>query len=110
MLRMIRRERPYSNNRVGVRIIELKFVMQKVICFLITVGCLVGCTTPGNSGAEKKPQQVLQVRWQRLVDEKGQTCDRCGNPQDGYIFHVGPEGFEYAAHIRVLQGKSKLDA
>lgn len=21
---------------------------------------------------------VLQIRWQRLVDEKGQTCDRCG--------------------------------
>lgn len=22
--------------------------------------------------------RVLQIRWQRLVDEKGQTCDRCG--------------------------------
>jgi len=25
--------------------------------------------------------KVLQIRWQRLVDEKGQTCDRCGSTE-----------------------------
>jgi len=24
---------------------------------------------------------VLQIRWQRLLDEKGQTCDRCGTTE-----------------------------
>lgn len=48
--------------------------MQKLICFVITVGCLIGCTSLENGGAEKK---TLQIRWQRLLDEKGNTCDRC---------------------------------
>jgi len=25
--------------------------------------------------------KVLQIRWQRLVDEHGQTCDRCGTTE-----------------------------
>ena len=25
--------------------------------------------------------KVLKIRWQRLVDEKGQTCDRCGTTE-----------------------------
>jgi len=25
--------------------------------------------------------KVLQIRWQRLVDEEGQTCDRCGTTE-----------------------------
>ncbi len=55
----------------------MKLRMQKVLCCIVTIGCLVGCTSPGTGGAEKKAQQVLQIRWQRLLDEKGNTCDRC---------------------------------
>ena len=27
----------------------------------------------------------LQVRWQRLVDEEGQTCDRCGMTETAVV-------------------------
>ncbi len=29
----------------------------------------------------KKAMKTLTIRWQRLVDEKGQTCDRCGSTE-----------------------------
>ena len=42
---------------------------------------LAGCSSPGSQtvGDGKKP--VLHVRWQRLADEKGQTCGRCGSTE-----------------------------
>jgi hypothetical protein len=30
---------------------------------------------------EEKKMKVLEIRWQRLVDEQGQTCDRCGTTE-----------------------------
>lgn len=30
---------------------------------------------------EKKKMKVLQIFWQRLVDEQGHTCDRCGTTE-----------------------------
>ncbi|UCE20640.1 MAG: DUF2703 domain-containing protein [Gemmatimonadota bacterium] len=29
----------------------------------------------------EKKSKVLQIQWQRLVDEQGQTCDRCGTTE-----------------------------
>jgi hypothetical protein len=29
----------------------------------------------------EKKMKVLKIRWQRLVDEHGQTCDRCGTTE-----------------------------
>jgi hypothetical protein len=29
----------------------------------------------------EKQMKVLHIRWQRLVDEQGQTCDRCGTTE-----------------------------
>lgn len=33
--------------------------------------------------------KVLEVRWQRLVDEKGRTCDRCGATETAVEDAVG---------------------
>ena len=52
--------------------------MRNSIGFLVCAVFLAGCTPPGNSTAGKGQKQALQIRWQRLVDEKGQTCARCG--------------------------------
>ena len=48
-----------------------------MLCSLL----LPGCTTPRATTAEGAQKQVLQVRWQRLVDAKGQTCDRCSSTE-----------------------------
>lgn len=50
--------------------------MIKAMVCLLALGWVAGCTTPG--GGVSGGGQVLHVRWQRLVDEKGQTCARCG--------------------------------
>jgi len=55
--------------------------MQKSIGFLICLAFLGGCTTPQKNAAGGKEKETLQIRWQRLVDEKGRTCDRCGTTE-----------------------------
>jgi hypothetical protein len=35
---------------------------------------LAGCASPAQD-------KTLVIRWQRLVDDKGETCDRCGNTE-----------------------------
>lgn len=38
-----------------------------------------GCTKlPENNATGRRQMKTLKIRWQRLVDERGQTCDRCG--------------------------------
>jgi hypothetical protein len=49
---------------------------QSLLC-LLCLSLLPACTTPRTTTAGGAQKQVLQVRWQRLLDEKGQTCDRC---------------------------------
>ena len=44
---------------------------------ILVIPHLVGCASPGPFGSE----QVLALRWQRLVDQHGATCDRCANTQ-----------------------------
>jgi hypothetical protein len=48
-----------------------------MLCSLL----LPGCTTPRTTTAAGPQKQVLKVRWQRLVDAKGQTCDRCSSTE-----------------------------
>jgi hypothetical protein len=43
-------------------------------CMALLLG---GCASPGGSA----PDQTLVIRWQRLVDETGDTCGRCGNTE-----------------------------
>ena len=52
--------------------------MKQYIGLLICLGLLVGCTKKTTGGNKIK---VLQITWQRLVDEQGQTCDRCGTTE-----------------------------
>ncbi len=53
----------------------------------MALGCLIsglvftGCTTSRDHGTANGQRQVLEVRWQRLVDEKGETCARCGSTE-----------------------------
>ena len=51
------------------------------IGFLLSSLLLAGCASPGGNGARTAEKQALRVRWQRLVDDKGQTCDRCGGTE-----------------------------
>jgi hypothetical protein len=57
---------------------EMKGDMRKFMWWLVPVLCLCGCATPGHDSAGARPKQVLEIRWQRLVDAKRETCDRCG--------------------------------
>ena len=52
--------------------------MNRYIGFLAFVVLLAGCAGQGKSPTGGNEMKVLQIRWQRLVDEQGQTCDRCG--------------------------------
>ena len=56
--------------------------MTKLV--LIVFGLIVvgGCTT-GRSriGKEDNNMKTLTIRWQRLVDERGQTCQRCASTE-----------------------------
>ena len=55
--------------------------MKECFAVLVALGLLSGCAAPGNKVSEEKKMKVLTVRWQRLVDEKGQTCERCGTTE-----------------------------
>src|SRR5512136_3080169 len=57
---------------------DMKGSVQKSLGFVISLVLLAGCATTGKQADGGGQKQVLQVRWQRLVDAKGQTCDRCG--------------------------------
>lgn len=46
------------------------------ILFLIT-----GCMQKSNASKGGSMAKVLKISWQRLVDEKGQTCQRCGSTE-----------------------------
>lgn len=39
---------------------------------------VVGCKDKGGANKEESMAKVLKITWQRLIDEKGQTCVRCG--------------------------------
>ena len=63
--------------------------MRKFIASLVLIIAVGGCTTESKTvkqdlKPEKKPEtmhfttmKVLPIRWQRLVAEEGQTCERC---------------------------------
>jgi hypothetical protein len=67
----------------------MRRAMKTAALFVVAVSAVIaGCTgdstdsglkTGGKSvAASAAPTRVLSVRWQRLVDESGQTCSRCG--------------------------------
>lgn len=43
---------------------------------------MTGCATvPEDNATGGKDMKKLHIIWQRLVDERGQTCDRCGTTE-----------------------------
>ena len=52
--------------------------MKRHVGLLVSVVLLTGCAMSGKGPMGGDEMKVLQIRWQRLVDEKGRTCDRCG--------------------------------
>lgn len=55
--------------------------MNKYIMLSICLGLLVVCTVPLNKATAGGEMKSLEILWQRLVDERGQTCDRCGTTE-----------------------------
>ena len=56
--------------------------MEVLKCCVFAVGILlsvVGCKEKTHVNDEEGMAKVLQITWQRLVDEKGRTCDRCAS-------------------------------
>ena len=43
---------------------------------------LTGCGKKTDANKEERMTKVLKITWQRLVDEKGQTCQRCGSTEN----------------------------
>ncbi len=42
---------------------------------------VVGCKDKSDTSKSESMAKVLKITWQRLVDEKGQTCQRCGTTE-----------------------------
>lgn len=55
--------------------------MKRHITFIICLCQLVACAAPAMKTIEGGKMKTLNIRWQRLVDEHGQTCDRCGTTE-----------------------------
>jgi len=54
--------------------------MKQLIGLIACIGLVTGCATlTENNGG--KDMKRLNILWQRLVDERGQTCDRCGTTE-----------------------------
>ena len=57
--------------------------VNKYIAGLMVIAAFGSCVAQCKRGKTAVPpvqleQQTLQIRWQRLVDQKGKTCERCG--------------------------------
>lgn len=55
--------------------------MQKSLSFVMSIVVLAGCAAPMKHADGESHNLILHIRWQRLVDEKGQTCGRCGTTE-----------------------------
>jgi hypothetical protein len=53
-------------------------MMKSYLFVLLPLGLLFGCMDPAGHTIEGKSMKVLKIQWQRLVDEQGRTCNRCG--------------------------------
>jgi hypothetical protein len=62
----------------------------RLLCILAAVVVsVVGCSGERSPEVEEEPGMVLQMNWQRLVTEEGETCERCGITQDEFRQAVG---------------------
>lgn len=63
--------------------------MKQYIGLIVCLGLLAGCATDPKHDTSGMPVKSLTVRWQRLVDESGQTCGRCGLTETAVANAVG---------------------
>ncbi len=55
--------------------------MGKFLAIIIILAAVSGCASSRNRPAEENDMKTLTILWQRLVDETGQTCERCGSTE-----------------------------
>lgn len=55
--------------------------MRQSVVALASFVLLYGCGTPVTRPPGGNSMSTLLIKWQRLVDEKGRTCDRCGTTE-----------------------------
>lgn len=55
--------------------------MRRCAGLLFLPVVLACCAIPAWNAIGGEQMNVLRIRWQRLVDEKGRTCDRCGTTE-----------------------------
>lgn len=56
--------------------------MKRIIGLISCIGLMTGCTTsPEDNAIGEKTMREMKIVWQRLVDERGKTCDRCGTTE-----------------------------
>ena len=53
--------------------------MKKIIAIVFALIIVGGCATVTSRTGKDNNMETLTIRWQRLVDEGGQTCQRCGS-------------------------------
>lgn len=61
--------------------VRWKSEMKRATAFGILIVLLCGCGTLGAKPSGGNTMSTLLVTWQRLVDDKGRTCDRCGTTE-----------------------------
>ncbi len=52
--------------------------MRPLLAILVAVVLAPGCASDRPKNREDSEMKTLVIQWQRLVDETGQTCQRCG--------------------------------
>lgn len=50
-----------------------------LLCLVVV---LAGCGSGLRSVSERNKNMILTIRWQRLVNNEGNTCDRCGGTEE----------------------------
>jgi hypothetical protein len=55
--------------------------MKEMLLAVMTAMLMCGCTNSEPKSSEANNMQTVNIRWQRLVDEKGKTCERCGSTE-----------------------------
>jgi hypothetical protein len=55
--------------------------MRELLAIVAAAAVLSGCGGIQSRLWSERGAPVLTIRWQRLVDEKGQTCERCGSTE-----------------------------
>ncbi len=59
--------------------------MKRILGPLVSAGLLLACTLPASVALGGAEMKTLHVRWARLVDAKGRTCDRCGTTETAIV-------------------------